>query len=187
MVNPQTIQKLPSVLRPVTDEQGANAAVALILKPAKSDYEILLVKRAENPKDPWSGQIALPGGKRDSKDADLRATVLRETREETGITLKEKNLLGVLNVLESEPRRNLCILPFAAFLEDDPQIHLSATELEAYMWVPYERIIRSETTVKFGFAKVAAYKLQNATVWGITHRILSDFNHAVEKAKLTPS
>jgi 8-oxo-dGTP pyrophosphatase MutT (NUDIX family) len=44
--------------------------------------EILYVKRALREGDRWSGQIAFPGGKQDSKDFDDLDTAERETFEE---------------------------------------------------------------------------------------------------------
>jgi len=63
------------------------AAVALVLLDGPQGIEILLIKRAERADDPWSGQIALPGGRYDVGDRDLEATAVRETREETGVDL----------------------------------------------------------------------------------------------------
>ncbi|MDH5663747.1 MAG: CoA pyrophosphatase, partial [Candidatus Bathyarchaeota archaeon] len=71
------IEKLSRVLKPVSEGQDGNAAVALLLKPADKDLKILFVKRAENLADPWSGQMALPGGKRDATDQSLKQTVVR--------------------------------------------------------------------------------------------------------------
>jgi 8-oxo-dGTP diphosphatase len=65
LVSAEAIAKLPSALEPISDEQGANAAVALLLKPRRNDFDVLLVKRVKNPSDPWSGQMALPGGIRE--------------------------------------------------------------------------------------------------------------------------
>ena len=47
------------------------AAVALVLLEGPQGLEILLIKRAERGDDPWSGQIALPGGRYDAGDRDL--------------------------------------------------------------------------------------------------------------------
>ncbi|MCL4429684.1 MAG: CoA pyrophosphatase [Chloroflexi bacterium] len=182
MVNPETVAKLPFALRPVSDEQGANAAVALLLKPNHGDFEVLLVKRAVHPADVWSGQMALPGGKREPQDSDLKAVVARETIEETGINLSIGRFLGVLTAVQSVPRRDLRILPFVVQLEKKPEIALNS-ELEWYTWVPYEQIAQSEgKSMQQGF-EVSAFLLPNAVVWGITYKILSDFIKTVEAAK----
>src|SRR5512138_157863 len=61
------------------------AAVAVVLVP--SPDAVLLIRRAERPGDPWSGHMALPGGRRESGDADLVATAIREAAEELGLAL----------------------------------------------------------------------------------------------------
>ncbi|MGH7644285.1 MAG: NUDIX hydrolase, partial [Gemmatimonadales bacterium] len=75
------------------------AAVALALLEGSTGLELLLIKRAEREGDPWSGQIALPGGRRDPQDPDLLATALRETLEETGLDLAGAERLGTLDDL----------------------------------------------------------------------------------------
>ncbi len=170
------------MLKPVSEEQQANAAVALLLKLKDDDLEVLFVKRAENAKDPWSGQIALPGGKHDPKDANLKETVTRETFEETGINLAENSFLGVLCAIQSEPRRDIRILPFVNPLEHEPTIKLSIYELEAFIWVPLKKIAASKGMVEFSFGRVPAYVLEKTVVWGITYRILTDFLHTIQRA-----
>ena len=63
------------------------AAVAAVVRQAPGGAEVLLIRRAEDERDPWSGHMALPGGHHDPDDADLVATALRETREEVGLEL----------------------------------------------------------------------------------------------------
>jgi 8-oxo-dGTP diphosphatase len=182
LVSAEAITKLPTVLKPVSDEQGANAAVALLLKPKRNDFDLLLVKRVKNPSDPWSGQMALPGGKREPEDISLKDTVMRETFEETGITLRQCRFLGVLDAIRSEPKPDFTILPFVVLLADEPELKLNEAELEAFMWVPYEEVVRSKGVVNLSFGKVPAYIFADAVVWGVTYRILSKFIKAVEEA-----
>lgn len=182
MVGAEAIAKLPAVLKPISDVQDANAAVALLLKPGRNDFDLLLVKRVENPSDTWSGQMALPGGKRESKDLSLKDTVIRETSEETGVALSLRRFLGVLGVVRSEPRPDFVILPFVVLLEDEPKLKLSERELETFMWVPYEKVVQSKGTAELNFGKVPAYILADAVVWGITYQILSEFVEAVKEA-----
>ena len=66
---------------PPFEGESPQAAVALVLR-ATSGLHVLLIKRARSERDPWSGQMALPGGRRDAVDATLLATAMRETLEE---------------------------------------------------------------------------------------------------------
>ena len=43
------------------DRKGA--AVAMILREAVEDVEMLFIERARHDSDPWSGHLAFPGGK----------------------------------------------------------------------------------------------------------------------------
>ena len=71
---------------PEPREGHTQAAVALVLRVA-DDLELLLIKRAKSVRDPWSGHVALPGGRRDPSDSILMETAIRETSEETGVDL----------------------------------------------------------------------------------------------------
>jgi 8-oxo-dGTP pyrophosphatase MutT (NUDIX family) len=66
----------------------------------QGDPEVLLIKRAARPGDRWTGHIALPGGKREPRDPDDRATSERETREETGLELNVDHCLYIGNLPE---------------------------------------------------------------------------------------
>ncbi len=181
MVRARAIERLPTALKPISDEQDANAAVALLLKRRRNDFDLLLVRRVESSLDPWSGQMALPGGKREPKDESLKATAVRETLEETGVVLDGCRFLGVLDAVRSEPKPDFRILPFVILLGAEPKLKLNKSELETFIWVPYEAVAKSKDVVEFGFGKVPALIFADAVVWGVTYRILSKFVEAVEK------
>ncbi len=169
------VGNLSRVLRSLSDEQGANAAVAVLLKQEKEGFSVFFVKRDENVADPWSGQMAFPGGKRDEKDVDLKQTVVRETLEETGISLLEGcRFLGVLTALRSRPRPDLCILPFVVLVEYEPRVRLNRNELEDSCWILFEELVHSKTLVKFDFGEVPACSVGNRVIWGLTYRILEN-------------
>jgi len=170
------VRSLSCVLRSVSEEQGANAAVAVLLKQEKEDFRVFFVKRVENDADPWSGQMAFPGGKRDEKDVNLKQTVVRETLEETGINLLDCcRFLGVLTAVRSRPRPDLRILPFVVLVEYEPLVRLNRKELEDFYWIPFKELVQSKTFVKFDFGEFPAYFVRNEVIWGLTHRILEDF------------
>lgn len=171
-----SIERLSRVLKPVSAEQDADAAVALLLNHANEGFRILFVKRVENPVDPWSGQMAFPGGKRSSEDQSLRQTVVRETLEETNIDLLDRcRFLGVMTVLTSTQRPEMKVLPFVVLLEREPSIKLNKKELERFVWISMEELFRNEKTVKFDFGEFPAYVVGDNIVWGLTYRILQNF------------
>jgi len=175
-----SIRKLPKMLKSASGEQGASAAVALLLKTTDKDLRILFVKRAENPADPWSGQMALPGGKRDATDQSLKQTVVRETLEETNINLLEGcRFLGVMETLTSTARPEMKILPFVVLLKHEPSIELNE-ELERFVWISPEELVRHRSTVKFSFGEFPAYIIGDIIIWGLTYRILEVFVHILE-------
>jgi 8-oxo-dGTP pyrophosphatase MutT (NUDIX family) len=84
------------------DPTPRRAAVALVLRVpvGAAGPELLLVKRAEYPGDPWSGHVAFPGGRAEPDDASPWHTAARETWEETGLDLLAAGrLLGTLDEL----------------------------------------------------------------------------------------
>jgi len=69
------------------------AAIALIVRPSVDgkasnlgSYETLLIKRREAQGDPWSGNLACPGGKLEPGE-DIVDAAVRETWEEVGLNL----------------------------------------------------------------------------------------------------
>ncbi len=101
---------------PVTPALASRAAVALILRDGEAGIELLFIRRAEHPQDPWSGQMAFPGGRAETGDADLLATAVRETAEEIGLDLAHAaEPLGALDEVRAMARMrpmDLTIQPF---------------------------------------------------------------------------
>ncbi len=156
-------------------EQGANAAVTLVLSRTASGFHILFVKRAENPADPWSGQIGLPGGKLEPEDGSLMDCAIRETREETGIDLNQGRFLGLLPALRSLPRPELTIVPFIILFEHKPLVSLSLKELESFIWLSLDSIRENRRVVRIGLRDTPAFVVGTAVIWGLTYRILESF------------
>jgi 8-oxo-dGTP pyrophosphatase MutT (NUDIX family) len=183
LLNLDLIKKLPKVLNKKIDLHKADAAVSLLLAPIVEDYEILFVKRVERSTDPWSGQIAFPGGKIETSDNSLKDTVIREVFEETNILVKEENILGALEIIKSESKRNIKILPFIVILEEKPFIKLNKNELDKFFWIPYKNIENSRGITNFGSREIPAYIFGKDIVWGVTYNILAVFNKIIESLK----
>jgi 8-oxo-dGTP diphosphatase len=176
----ERLEKLSRALKPFSEMQNAEAAVALLLKADGQALSVLLVKRVENPRDFWSGQVALPGGRRESEDETLKGTVIREAFEETGVDLRSGcRFLGVLDVSASAGRQ-VMVLPFVVFLKHEVQIGLERKELEGYTWVRLDDLAKHRGTARFSFGEVPAFFVDGYVVWGLTYRVLDDFLHALE-------
>jgi 8-oxo-dGTP pyrophosphatase MutT (NUDIX family) len=170
----------PALLAADEDSALLWAAVALIVAPAPD--AILLIQRAERPGDPWSGHMALPGGRRDPEDDDLLATALREAREEVGISLPRETMLGALaDVVPRTPTLPpIAVRPFLLALPSRPSLVLNP-EVAAATWVSVDELLRPEAhqqvsvEIQGGSREVWAYVLGTGVVWGMTERILSTF------------
>lgn len=170
----------PPVLAP-DDGAPRRAAVAIVLRRSPDDVvELLLIKRSEREDDPWSGHVALPGGRFDPSDATLQDTAIRETREETGIDLaRDGFVLGMLD--ELRPRTPtlppIIVTPFVALVRPDVPIETS-DEVAFAFWVALSELedpslaVESSVSVRGATWRVPSYLLGGQIVWGMTERIL---------------
>ncbi len=160
------------------------AAVTLILRsPAAggNDPEVLFVRRARVPGDPWSGHVALPGGRRDPEDADLLETARRETLEETDLRLEREDHLGRLGEIHPRSRHlpSICVTPFVAWLAFDQDVRVNH-ELTGYVWIPvsvlsdpeYRSTLVRETP---SIREFPAIDYKGDVIWGLTFEIVTDF------------
>jgi 8-oxo-dGTP pyrophosphatase MutT (NUDIX family) len=158
------------------------AAVALIFRlGAEGSPELLFIKRAEYPGDPWSGQIAFPGGREETGDASLQATAARETREETGIDLaREGMVIGVLDDLRPRTVRlpAVVVRPYVAVLERSEPLDLSP-EVALAFWIPFGTLAhkdswREDTVFARGVQiNARVFRHEDHVIWGMTERILA--------------
>jgi len=123
---------------PAEDSLAPRAAVALIFRTGLDDTELLFIERAARSSDPWSGQMALPGGRRDASDNSPASTAERETMEEVGLDLAPARRLGALAELEGgrQTKRQIFVNAHAYWFDGDrPDLTLNYEVADA-VWVP---------------------------------------------------
>ena len=164
------------------DTDARPAAVALILIEGATGLEVLFIHRAERAGDPWSGQVAFPGGRYEVRDTHLGTTAVRETMEEIAVDLSGAEHLGTLSDLR--PRTPLLppvyVRPFVYLLAQRPDLTLSA-EVQAAFWVPLQRFSEPDARRDVQLAvrginlEVTAFIAGERLIWGMTERILTSF------------
>lgn len=158
----------------------ARAAVLIALREDRGEPELLLIRRAERQGDPWSGQIALPGGRRSPNDPSLQYTAIRETHEETGFDVTGRGrVLGMLD--ELRPRTPvlppIIVSPFVAVVDPPDQLTLNHEVAEAF-WVPWSVLANPESTresevqARGATWRAPSFVIREHIVWGMTERIL---------------
>ena len=160
------------------------AAILLALRAREDgEPEVLMIKRADAEGDPWSGHIALPGGRMEPRDLDLSVTAVRETWEETGVDIaRDGRLLGYLDDLmpRSPTIVPIVIRPYVALVRADVGI-VASHEVAAAFWVPLSAL-RAPTAwgtgtvqVRGADRRVSVFQHGEYTVWGLTERVLRQF------------
>jgi 8-oxo-dGTP pyrophosphatase MutT (NUDIX family) len=172
------VKKLRKCLRTEPDE-SAQAAVAILIRENRDDLEFFLVKRAEVPGDPWSGDIAFPGGKKTREDKGLLYTAIREVREETNIHLENLPVLGYMNPVDSAVRRDIHVQPIVYLLDETPKVHLNF-ELTKYMWIPMKELRNSQNNAIVKGFDSPIYRAGGEVVWGLTYRMLEKLFSLIE-------
>ena len=183
-------------LRPalrLQQETSSKAAVALVFRERRGDagLELLFIHRAEHPDDPWSGQMAFPGGRYEEGDADLLATAIRETREETGIDLAgAADPMGSLDETRAVSRMrpvDLTITPFVFRLRSEAELLLS-DEVTSVHWIPLDDLLSTRYRELMDYAldgqrlKFPCFRVEGKTIWGLTYRMFSNLQALIEES-----
>ncbi|HVT59711.1 MAG TPA: CoA pyrophosphatase [Thermoanaerobaculia bacterium] len=168
----------------------AEAAVALVLA-GRPEPALCVIRRAERAGDPWSGHLALPGGRADPEDPHPRAMAERETMEEVGIALAERHWLGALSQLlvrlgGGGGRMVLHSFVYALdALDGEPPPFTLSDEVAAAFWVPLAELWDPANGCHVEWERdgtrllYPAIRCQGQAIWGLTFRVLTLFSDAL--------
>jgi 8-oxo-dGTP pyrophosphatase MutT (NUDIX family) len=169
---------------PAHDPTLPRAAVALVLRPGPDGPELLLIRRAIREGDPWSGHMALPGGREQADDTGPAHTAARETHEEVGIDVAARGrLLGPVEPVWPQSSRapRILVRPFV-FWVDEPAEATPNEEVDEAVWVPVRELREPGSVTEhlleiegMGQMRFPALGPRGYVIWGLTHRILTTF------------
>jgi 8-oxo-dGTP pyrophosphatase MutT (NUDIX family) len=168
-----------------SDSKKPRGAVAVLFKEEAEDLWLLMIKRGVNPHDPWSGQMAFPGGHADPKDRSLLDTAARETLEEVCVDIRHQEFLGCLHNVQ--PRNApMVVTPFLFLVlgEVHPCMSREAKEI---LWVPMSFLLNSKNvssirvSIRQREISMGCYVYLDHTIWGLSFRIIQEIVSKIAK------
>jgi 8-oxo-dGTP pyrophosphatase MutT (NUDIX family) len=178
--SPQLLEREPS---------HSEAAVALVLAGRGNDLSLCAIRRAEHPLDPWSGHMALPGGRSSPEDPSRRAVAERETFEEVGLVLGDAQWIGPLSevlVRLGEGGRQMILSPFVYYLGEELAPFAASDEVAEAYWIPLSHLWdprhvgHMEWERNGARLRYPAIRFRGHSIWGLTFRVLTLFSDVLD-------
>lgn len=154
------------------DPHTQRAAVAVILHAIEdADPQVLIIERTQRDGDPWSGDLAFPGGRLEPEDAHEQAAAQRETLEEVGLDLSACPMLGRLDDRTARVQP-ITVSAFVYQLDVIPAFLLS-DEVARTMWVPLANLVDPDRQCAHGdYPAVDLLGPGRPLLWGVTYHFL---------------
>jgi 8-oxo-dGTP pyrophosphatase MutT (NUDIX family) len=156
----------------------AAAGVLILCYDVDEETHLLFTKRTELVEH-HKGEICFPGGARETADADLYQTALRETFEEVGLRPEHVELVGQLDDIVSRGS-NFVISPYVGIISAPVPYAFDHArhEVEEILEAPLAHLLdggnvtRETRDVDGGKVELYFYRFGQHTIWGATARIL---------------
>lgn len=161
------------------------AAVNILLYLKDNEWHFPLIVRSINENDRHSGQISLPGGKKEPEDPDFSFTAKRETSEEMGIDMHYVRIIREMSPIYIPPS-NFYVHSFISYTKKNPQFFLQETEAVELIEFPIASLLSLPDQPKMlalpstkGY-EVPVIDFNGYIIWGATAMILSEFSNLLK-------
>ncbi|MCU7613047.1 CoA pyrophosphatase [Chryseobacterium sp. GMJ5] len=162
------------------------AAVNIVLYLRDHEWYFPLIQRTENERDRHSGQISLPGGKREETDQNFAETAIRETSEEIGL---EKHYVRIIREMSPIyiPPSNFYVYPYISYTSKNPVFVLQQSEAVEVIEFPITSFLNLPDRPEImalpgaGGKEVPVINFNGYIIWGATAMILSEFSQLIKK------
>lgn len=162
------------------------AAVNIVLYLRDNEWFFPLIQRTENERDRHSGQISLPGGKREEYDRDFADTAIRETSEEIGLEKPYVRIIREMSPIYIPPS-NFYVYPYISYSKRNPEFILQESEAVEVIEFPITSFLNLPDSPEImalpgaGGKEVPVINFNGYIIWGATAMILSEFSQLIKK------
>lgn len=163
----------PAQLQPLAEPRPAAVLVGLVERP--QGYTVLLTRRADTLRN-HTGQIALPGGRRDPGETAWE-TALREAEEEVGLDRRFVSLAGLSTPMLTHS--GYMITPVVGFIQQGFELAPNPHEVADIFETPFGFLMdpanHEERVHEFDDGQTRNYYAmthEDRFIWGVTARIL---------------
>ncbi|TXF77602.1 NUDIX hydrolase [Chryseobacterium sp.] len=161
------------------------AAVNIVLYLKHSEWYFPLIVRSTNERDRHSGQISLPGGKKEESDSTFADTAKRETSEEMGIEEPYIRMIREMSPIYIPPS-NFYVRPFISYTKKNPDFFLQETEAVELIEFPVSSLLKLTEQPEMMVlpssrgVEVPVINFNGYLIWGATSMILSEFSQLLK-------
>ena len=127
-------------------------------------FDLLFIRRAIKKGDPWSGQIAFPGGRHENNET-LQETAERETMEEIGLDISRQTgnyqCIGYCHKMDiTRVKKTLRVISFVFLqcIKQTPKLNLCEKEVDSVSWINLSQLTRPPMSIIDGKNKWKQYK-----------------------------
>lgn len=170
----------------VINDKQSSASVLLLLHGDPSSPQIILTRRATHLYS-HAGEVAFPGGKKESLDDDLLATALRETEEEIGLTPSKIKLLGTLPD-DSPLIGKVRVTPFMGWVDSPFSLNANPSEIASIFHLPLHFLLDINHYQYFwlveGKIQLPCVLYKDYKIWGFTLKVMVDMLNSTLDAQI---
>lgn len=162
------------------------AAVNVIFYQKNNEWYFPLMVRTTNERDRHSGQISLPGGKKEDFDENFEQTAQRETFEEMGIEVHYNRIIRELSPIFIPPS-NFYVRAFISYTKKNPEFILQKSEAVELIEFPLTALLKLSEQPEMmvlpssNGVEVPVINFNGYIIWGATSMILSELSYLLKK------
>ena len=164
---------LSSNVNPIISDKKETKFASVLILIFDESSKILMIKKPIT-MNQHGGEIAFPGGKITDEDEDLLDTAIRETQEETGISVTRNQIIGQLKPVTTL-NSGFTILPFICILNEINEL-IPNSEVEEFLEIPFMSLLKTLSDDKDpehnSIQEMYTFTFQNHIIWGASARML---------------